>query len=140
MVARMPRLPALLAALALAFAPITSSCSSPDEPTAAKPRAVAAPPTTTTTIGMLIAWIEEEEPPTGLPPLVVQFQSTVKGGVPPYRYTWDFDDESEPSHEANPTHTYTEPGRYWPELVVTDARGETDDDTTIAEVLEPDEE
>ena len=95
------------------------------------------PPTTTTTIGILVVWVEEEEPPVGDIPFTVEFRSTVKGGVPPFTYQWFFDDGSEPSTEANPTHTYTEPGRYWPEVHVKDARGEEDSDTTIVDAIDP---
>jgi PKD repeat protein len=88
---------------------------------------------TTTTIPMLVAWIDESEPEDGPAPLAVKFISMVKGGVPPYSYKWVFDDGSEPSTEAHPVHTYAEKGLYWPELYVTDTRGEEDEDTTVVE-------
>lgn len=105
----------------------------PEAATAGAPAAPQAAAPTTTTIPMLVAWIDENEPEDGPAPLTVKFTSMVRGGVPPYSYQWMFDDGSEPSTEAHPVHTFTEPGVYWPEMMVTDARGAEDDDTTIVE-------
>jgi PKD repeat protein len=103
--------------------------------TAAPPVAAGTPGAalTTTTVPMLVAWIDENEPEDGPAPLTVKFTSVVKGGTPPYSYKWDFDDGSEPSAEPHPMHTFTDAGLFWPELVVTDSRGQEDDDTTIIE-------
>jgi hypothetical protein len=102
-------------------------------PPDAQPAVEAAAPTTTT-VPQMIAWIDESEPEDGKAPLTVKFLSAVKGGVPPYQYTWIFDDDSEPSTEQHPEHTYAESGLYWPELYVTDSRGSEDDDTTVIDV------
>ena len=53
-------------------------------------------------------------------PLTVAFSSGRSGGV---AYEWDFGDGSR-SHEPNPTHTYTAPGRYTATLTVRYADGE----------------
>jgi len=67
------------------------------------------------------------EPATGAAPLSVFFDST--GSYDPdgaiAGYAWDFDDGSS-STEANPTHTYTDPGTYYATLTVTDNKGATD--------------
>ena len=82
----------------------------------------------------LIAWIEESEPEDGPAPLTVKFLTVVRGGVPPYTYEWNFDDESPSVNEAHPEHTYAEKGLYWPELLVKDAAGNEDDDMTLIDV------
>src|SRR5690606_18993408 len=63
----------------------------------------------------------------GLAPLTVQFSSegTRHPAGEPLTLQWTFGDGSEPSTEANPTHTYTENGRYTAQLVATDAAGQT---------------
>ncbi|RPF20263.1 ThuA domain-containing protein [Myceligenerans xiligouense] len=63
----------------------------------------------------------------GLAPLTVQFSSegTRHPAGEPISLQWTFGDGSEPSSEANPTHTYTENGRYTAQLVATDAAGQT---------------
>ncbi|GAA1875395.1 ThuA domain-containing protein [Myceligenerans crystallogenes] len=61
----------------------------------------------------------------GLAPLAVQFSSegTRHPSGEPISLQWTFGDGSEPSTEANPSHTYTENGRYTAQLVATDAAG-----------------
>ncbi|MBA8824903.1 glucose/arabinose dehydrogenase/type 1 glutamine amidotransferase [Saccharopolyspora lacisalsi] len=54
-------------------------------------------------------------------PMKMAFNGEDSGGV---SYTWDFGDGSAPSHEADPTHTYTEGGTYTATLTVTYADGE----------------
>lgn len=63
----------------------------------------------------------------GLAPLNVQFSSegTRHPAGQPISLQWTFGDGSAPSTEANPTHTYTENGRYTAQLVATDAAGQT---------------
>ncbi|NOV99136.1 ThuA domain-containing protein [Isoptericola chiayiensis] len=63
----------------------------------------------------------------GLAPLTVQFSSegTRHPAGDPITLQWTFGDGSEPSTEANPTHTYTENGRYTAQLTATDASGQT---------------
>ncbi|GAB4084736.1 hypothetical protein GCM10028784_13660 [Myceligenerans cantabricum] len=63
----------------------------------------------------------------GLAPLTVEFSSegTRHPAGEPITLQWTFGDGSAPSSEANPTHTYTENGRYTAQLVATDAAGQT---------------
>lgn len=56
----------------------------------------------------------------GYGPLAVDFMSTVDGGVPPYTYLWNFGDGTT-STQANPSHTYTDPGVYLVRLTLTDS-------------------
>jgi len=58
---------------------------------------------------------------TGSPPLIVQFTSTVSGGLEPYEYFWDFGDGNN-STSPNPTHTYLINGTYEVTLRVTDSK------------------
>ncbi|QTD49174.1 PQQ-dependent sugar dehydrogenase [Sulfidibacter corallicola] len=72
-------------------------------------------------------------PATGVVPLNVQFsdQSTVSGGSIT-DWSWDFGDGNQSSSQ-NPSHTYTQPGRYQATLEVTSNTGLKD--TAEAEVL-----
>ena len=54
-------------------------------------------------------------------PRTIQFSAAKAGGV---SWEWDFGDGSQPSHEANPTHTYASYGTYHATLKVTYADGE----------------
>lgn len=95
-----------------------------------------------TTGGANVNWLEftgrgvtDNRPPTvainastttGEVPLPVSFTSTVNDpdGDTPVSYAWKFGDgEASTSTEANPSHTYTAPGKYVVSLTVTDARG-----------------
>ncbi len=93
-----------------------------------------------TTGGANVNWLEfagrgitDNQPPTvaisastlnGEAPLPVQFTSTVNDadGDIPVTYAWTFGDTTT-STEANPSHTYTTPGKYVVGLTATDARG-----------------
>ena len=72
-------------------------------------------------------------PNTGTAPLSVSFTSTVTGGIEPYTYAWTFGDGGT-SSLANPSHTYTSPGTYTPQLVVTDSQAEQDSAQTTVTV------
>ncbi|GAB3457218.1 ThuA domain-containing protein [Actinophytocola sediminis] len=63
-------------------------------------------------------------PASGAAPLEVALSTTVTDpeGDEPFSYAWDLGDGST-STEANPTHTYTEPGTYTATVTVTDAAG-----------------
>ncbi|MFC4818144.1 PKD domain-containing protein, partial [Flavobacterium sp. GCM10023249] len=53
----------------------------------------------------------------------IQFTSTTNGGIPPYSYAWDFDNNgTTDSTFANPSHTYSLPGNYTAKLTVTDSQ------------------
>ncbi|WP_402466319.1 ThuA domain-containing protein [Isoptericola aurantiacus] len=64
---------------------------------------------------------------SGPAPLEVQFSSegSRHPNGDPITLQWTFGDGSEPSSEANPTHTYTEEGSYTAQLTVTDDGGQT---------------
>ncbi|MCK0116256.1 ThuA domain-containing protein [Isoptericola sp. S6320L] len=64
---------------------------------------------------------------SGASPLTVQFSSegSRHPDGDPITLQWTFGDGSEPSTEANPTHTYTEEGSYTAQLTVTDDNGQT---------------
>ncbi|WP_240423564.1 ThuA domain-containing protein [Microbacterium halotolerans] len=63
----------------------------------------------------------------GPAPLTVQFSSdgTRHPSGDPIALQWTFGDGSEPSSEANPTHTYTEEGSYTAQLTATDDTGKS---------------
>jgi hypothetical protein len=58
------------------------------------------------------------------------------GGMPPYRYHWDFGDGGT-SQEQNPTHTYAHRGNYTAVLTVTDTTGNQSNDTAQVEIGYP---
>ncbi|MBI9031592.1 chitobiase/beta-hexosaminidase C-terminal domain-containing protein [bacterium] len=59
---------------------------------------------------------------TGQVPLTVNFTNLVTGGVAPYLYSWDFDNDGmEDSSQPNPTFTYNAVGTYPVELYVMDS-------------------
>lgn len=72
--------------------------------------------------------IADANPDFGPPPLAVAFSAEAEctSGAPTYK--WDFGDESAPSTEANPNHTYTKLGDYVATVVVTSPRGSTSSD------------
>jgi PKD repeat protein len=65
------------------------------------------------------------DPTTGTIPLTVVFAGGAVGGEPPYTYSWNFGDGSEPSTEQNPSHTYTTSNTYTAVLTVTDSESKT---------------
>jgi len=72
-------------------------------------------------------------PTSGNAPLTVYFGSDVRGGAPPYRYSWTFGDGGT-STEMAPTHTYRSSGAYEVTLMVTDAHGNRVARTTMITV------
>ncbi|MDR1864075.1 MAG: PKD domain-containing protein [Bacteroidales bacterium] len=67
-------------------------------------------------------------------PLVVHFTGTSQNAV---SYGWDFGDQSLPSAEKDPIHTYTAAGAYEVTLTVTNRDWKTDKKTQSVEVLAP---
>jgi len=60
----------------------------------------------------------------------IQFTDATTGGVSPYTYEWDFNnDGTVDSTEASPTHAYTSAGTYTVSLTVTDDESATDTKT-----------
>lgn len=70
-------------------------------------------------------------PTSGTAPLAVQFTTSVGGGTPPYRYTWDFGDASALVVTQNPSHTYQNAGAYTATLTVNDASSNISKTVTV---------
>ena len=66
----------------------------------------------------------------------VYFQAIVKGGVPPYRYYWEFGD-GETSTEKDPVHRYTSAGRFTVRLTVTDYWDQSREAKYVIKVTRP---
>ncbi len=75
-------------------------------------------------------------PTNGSAPLNVSFMDKSDGS--PNEWTWDFGDESEPSHLQNPTHTYETPGVYTVTLTVKGPKGTGTETKTNYITLKPD--
>jgi hypothetical protein len=78
----------------------------------------------------------EGHPEEGPAPLTVRFtvESLLEGEMSEPKYTWNFGDGSDESHEASPTHTYTRPGEYTATVRVVDAEGQKGWDEVEIEV------
>ena len=76
---------------------------------------------------ILMVWAEAE-PDEGPPPLTVQLKADISGGKGDRKVKWDFGDESTPSSEENPTHSYTKAGQYRASVEVSDSSGDSDSD------------
>ncbi len=63
-------------------------------------------------------------PSSGAVPLTVALNGTATGGLPSYRFSWDYGDGSLGSAAENPTHTFNGSGTYPVRLVVTDQLGQ----------------
>jgi len=73
---------------------------------------------------------------------VVDFSTAVTGGTLPYTYAWDLDgdgifEDGEIGETA--IGTYTDPGKSYPKVLVTDGCGFTDSDTMPVVVADPDD-
>jgi PKD repeat protein len=82
---------------------------------------------------ILMVWAEAE-PDEGAPPLAVQLKADISGGVGNHKVKWEFGDDSPPSEEVNPSHTYPKPGTYRASVEVTDSSGDSDSDYVDIEV------
>ena len=70
----------------------------------------------------------------GALPLTVQFTGTNSSDEDPgdsIRYEWNFGDGTPLSEEANPTHVFTQAGRYTVSLKVTDSSGQSNSTSTV---------
>ena len=63
---------------------------------------------------------------SGRAPFTVTFTAKVSGGVPPYKYEWDFDGDTktDSAEISPPPFVYTQAAAYNVALIVTDARGQ----------------
>ncbi len=76
-------------------------------------------------------------PLSGNIPLAVSFTATVSGGSSPYTYAWTFGDGGTSTLES-PRHTYSRPGTFVAQVVVTDSLGTTaSDSVTITASMQP---
>lgn len=62
-------------------------------------------------------------PTSGIAPLTVPLVSQPSGGLPPYRFTWDFGDGSPAAGTQNDSHTYAAAGNYTARVWVNDSNG-----------------
>ncbi|UCD13535.1 MAG: right-handed parallel beta-helix repeat-containing protein [Thermoplasmatales archaeon] len=86
-------------------------------------------------------WIKDEVtvgangPYYGLINEPIQFHGLAIGGYKPYTWLWDFGD-TYTSEEQNPSHTYTDAGKFDVVLNVTDSHGNSSSDITFAWIQE----
>jgi len=79
--------------------------------------------------GALTAFADVDESIGDVPHTVKLDVDVIDGtGNPPFTYVWDFGDATEFSTEKAPTHTYKIPGSFRASVIVTDAKGEIDQD------------
>ncbi len=67
----------------------------------------------------------------------IEFDGTATGGIPPYKYSWDYGDGNTSSGDPHPTHNYAKAGNYTVILTVTDSVNDTASDTTWAYINAP---
>jgi parallel beta-helix repeat protein len=90
---------------------------------------------------LMYPWIKDEVtvetcgPYYGLINKPIHFNGLAVGGYKPYTWYWDFGD-TYTSDEQNPSHTYTEAGKYDVVLTVTDSHSNSSSDTTFAWIQE----
>ena len=82
---------------------------------------------------ILMVWAEAE-PDEGPPPLSVQLKADISGGQGDRKIKWDFGDNSPPSSDVNPTHTYEKAGTFRATVEVSDSTGDSDSDYVDIEV------
>ncbi|MBN2081951.1 helix-hairpin-helix domain-containing protein [bacterium] len=75
-------------------------------------------------------------PPYGPSPLTVNYAAAVSGGVPPYAFTWTFDDDSK-NNLPNPLATYPECGTHSVRFKVVDIEGNELTGSLMAQVCDP---
>ena len=121
------------------------ACTRNEEKPAVSATAVASPaPAASATTGaeaqegdeILMVWAEAE-PDEGPPPLQVKLKADISGGQGEHKVKWDFGDNTAPSAEVNPSHTYEKPGTFRASVEVTDSTGDTDSDYVDVEVGTP---
>jgi PKD repeat protein len=79
--------------------------------------------------GFLTAFADADEVVGGVPHTVKLGVDVVDGtGSPPFKYRWDFGDATEFSDDKSTTHVYKIPGSFRASVIVTDSKGDTDQD------------
>lgn len=88
--------------------------------------------------GALTAFADVDESIGDVPHTVQLDVDVIDGtGNPPFTYIWDFGDATEFSKEKAPKHTYKIPGSFRASVIVTDSKGEIDQDYFDISVNEP---
>lgn len=135
-------LPLALAATLVLVADGCSSCekSAPAPPPAAKKGRLPQPPEAASTVATKVetpqprcAVVSGASIDEGPAPLEVEFESEGTCSETEGTFTWDFGDGSPPSHEQNPTHTYTAAGTFTARVTLEDPQNKVSDsdDTPI---------
>jgi hypothetical protein len=117
---------------------IVPACTRTEEKPAASATAQVSPAVAATPAGspgaeaeegdeILMVWAEVE-PDEGAPPLSVQLKADISGGQGDRKIKWDFGDNTPPSAEVNPTHTYEKVGTFRASVEVSDSTGDSDSD------------
>ncbi len=71
-------------------------------------------------------------PPSGAVPLEVAFSAVVTGGVPPYSFAWDIDNDGQTDETVQDFHhLFLNSGTYTVSLAVTDSEGEVSQDQVL---------
>ena len=79
--------------------------------------------------GALTAFADVDESSGDAPHSVKLTVDVIDGtGTPPFSYIWDFGDATEFSTDRQTAHTYKIPGFFRASVIVTDSKGETDQD------------
>lgn len=129
------------AAPAAAKAPAAAEAPAQAEEPAADPSASAAAPAGNAEPGVLTAFADVDESIGEVPHTVKLDVDVIDGtGHPPFTYIWDFGDATEFSTDKAPSHTYKIPGSFRASVIVTDSKGEIDQDyfdISVNEALEP---
>ena len=125
-------------------APSGQAAATAPPPTTAAPPAAASstemaqknPPADESDGNLEIALVADGDPDSGEAPLHVSFTADplLDADLEQAVFTWDFGDDSPPSHERNPEHTYTKPGEYLATVQITNGRGEQGWDEVDIEV------
>jgi PKD repeat protein len=92
--------------------------------------------TVTTTAKMIVA-VTGLPQTTGPAPLTVNFASAVAGGTPPYTYSWEFGDGTNPVPASAAQHTFIATGTYDVVLTVDDSCGHTGTGTLTINAYAP---
>jgi hypothetical protein len=121
-----------LGALALACSGGGDESSPPASapvPAEERPAPVKIGPPTNDGPGFLTAFADVNEVVGSVPHEVKLAVDVVEGtGNPPFSYKWDFGDATEFSTERTPSHVYKIPGSFRASVIVTDSKGDTDQD------------
>ncbi|MDG2307346.1 MAG: PKD domain-containing protein [Candidatus Binatia bacterium] len=144
----------LFAATILAFAPALAQAADDSQQSAApllvaqndagKAQAAAAEPAQAADgaaePGALTAFADADESSGETPHSVRLDVDVIPGtGHPPFTYIWDFGDATKFSTAKSPVHTYIIPGSFRASVIVTDSKGEIDQDFSDISVDEGEE-